>query len=301
MAFQGWLNRLLARAGARPPPGPRRAEAARESAEAATGIGADPGEARILIADDHAVNRLVLRTMLRVFGFRADEAADGKEALEACKARPYDLILMDCHMPNVDGIECARLIRALGGIRPVIVGITAEASADTRNVCLKAGMDRVIQKPVEENDLREILSPWKAPKKAAGPGPRKDPDPSLWVDQARLIRLVENTRLRDQGYRVQAFAQFRTDAVFLRSILREAGSSGKAGELKAAAHGLQGLCLTMGLNRLAETCRRLEAASLSGAAPDWSPVLGDLETAFEPSLAALGRALGIAPGSPDDR
>jgi HPt (histidine-containing phosphotransfer) domain-containing protein len=111
------------------------------------------------------------------------------------------------------------------------------------------------------------------------------------VDLARLGDLVRKTRLRDPAYRTKAWEQFRSDTDTLRGALRDAGRSGNVRELKDAAHGLKGLCLTMGLQRLADTCRRIEVVSLEGGQRDWSPALSDMEAAYGPSLADLGRAL----------
>jgi signal transduction histidine kinase/CheY-like chemotaxis protein len=266
-----------------------------ESAPEAAGQAAGKGEARILIVEDYPLNRMVLQGQLNVLGFRADEAEDGKVALEACAKRAYDLILMDCHMPNMDGIECTRRIRSMPGPRPAIIGVTADALPETRKSCLAAGMDRVLLKPLQEGELRKILAPWKAPGENASPGPGGRPRASEWVDFGRLDRLAQATRFRDPEYRKKAIAQFRTDAQALHDSLREAGRSGDAGRLKDAAHGLKGLSLTLGLDRLADTCKRIEAAS-AGASPDWSPVLADLDTAFASSLADLDRWLDAAPG-----
>jgi HPt (histidine-containing phosphotransfer) domain-containing protein len=158
-------------------------------------------------------------------------------------------------------------------------------------------MDRVILKPVEAADLRSILSPWKSFPGEAG-SPRPVSRASEWVDLERLGNLVQRTRLRDPAYRNKALEQFRSDTETLRGVLREAGRSGNARELKDAAHGLKGLCLTLGLNRLADACRRLEVVSLEAGQRDWSRALSDLEAAYGPSLADLGRALETQPGMP---
>jgi CheY-like chemotaxis protein len=269
-----------------------RTEEAAESADPASAEGtlASPEGPRILIVEDHPLNRMVLKGMLEIHGFRADEAHDGKQALDAWAARPYDLILMDCHMPVMDGMECTRRLRALEGPRPVIIGVTADAQAETLNNCLRAGMDRVILKPLEEKELRDILAPWITARGGMAQEARPGANPA-WVDAARLGRLIQQTRLRDPEYRKRAFAQFQADAESLRAALREAGRSGRPGDLKEPAHGLKGLCLTMGLDRLADACKRLEATSLAEEPQDWSPVLAELEEAFEPSLADLRRFL----------
>jgi signal transduction histidine kinase/CheY-like chemotaxis protein len=256
----------------------------------AEGAVGSPGGPRILIVEDHPLNRMVLEGMLEAHGFKADEAHDGKQALDAWAAGPYDLILMDCHMPVMDGLECTRRLRAMEGPRPVIIGVTADAMAETRNSCLRAGMDQVILKPLNEKELRSILAPWIAARGRKIPEERRDANPD-WVDAPRLGRLIQQTRLRDPEYRKRAFAQFQADAESLRAALREAGRSGRPGNLKDPAHGLKGLCLTMGLDRLAEACKRLEAASLAAEPQDWSPVLAELEAAFDPSLADLRRIL----------
>jgi len=246
--------------------------------------------ARILVVDDHPLNRMVLRTLLEGLGFLSDEAASGEVALRACAERPYDLVFLDYHMPVMNGLECAKRIRDLGGAQPVIVGITADALPESRATCLAAGMDRVILKPVETADLRSILSPWTSFPEKALPS-RSESQASEWLDVERLGNLVQRTRLRDPDYRNKAWEQFRSDTETLRQSLREAGRSGNVRELKDAAHGLKGLCLTMGLNRLAEACRRLEVASQESGRTDWSPALSDLEAAYGPSLADLARAL----------
>ena len=252
-----------------------------------------PRGPRILIVEDHPLNRMVLRSMLEVHGFRADEAQDGKEALDAWAASgPYDLVFMDCHMPVMDGLACTRRFRAMEGPRPVIVGVTADAMEENRRNCLRAGMDQVILKPLDEKELRAILAPWSGTRGGTAADARRGPD-AAWVDTSRLGRLIQQTRLRDPEYRKRAFAQFRADAESLRDALREAGRSGRPGNLKDPAHGLKGLCLTMGLDRLADACKRLEAASLAVEPQDWSPVLAELEEAFEPSLADLRRILEV--------
>ena len=114
---------------------------------------------RVLIAEDNAVNQRVAVRMLEKLGLRADVAADGQEAVRLFEMRPYDLILMDCQMPEMDGYEASRQIRRMerASERAVIVAMTAEAMNGARENCLAAGMDDYIAKPVRLEDLAEML------------------------------------------------------------------------------------------------------------------------------------------------
>jgi signal transduction histidine kinase/ligand-binding sensor domain-containing protein/ActR/RegA family two-component response regulator len=114
---------------------------------------------RILLAEDNSINQKVALLMLAKMGYLADVAADGREVLEALKRQSYDLILMDVQMPEMDGLEATRKIRAeLAPERqPRIVAMTANALDDHREACLAAGMDDFLAKPVLSEDLREAL------------------------------------------------------------------------------------------------------------------------------------------------
>jgi PAS domain S-box-containing protein len=114
---------------------------------------------RILIAEDNPTNQRVAALMLRKLGFRPDVVANGKEALEASGRIPYDLILMDCQMPEMDGYEATRLLRRASGpmAGTKIVAMTANAIQGDREKCLEAGMDDYISKPVRTEDLTEVL------------------------------------------------------------------------------------------------------------------------------------------------
>jgi signal transduction histidine kinase/ActR/RegA family two-component response regulator len=115
---------------------------------------------RVLVAEDNQTNQIVIRAMVSKLGHRADLVANGLEAVDAVRQRPYALVLMDVMMPEMDGLEATRLIRALPGPlgRIPIFGLTAHAAAAEHAACLAAGMDRVITKPVTIAALAEPIN-----------------------------------------------------------------------------------------------------------------------------------------------
>lgn len=115
---------------------------------------------RILIADDHSGSRRALQLVLRWLKCPADVAENGREAVEAVRARDYDIVFMDVVMPRMDGLEATRRIRrdcsgAGGG--PRIVGMSADGTSENRDVCLRVGMDEFLPKPIDVEALVRIL------------------------------------------------------------------------------------------------------------------------------------------------
>jgi signal transduction histidine kinase/ligand-binding sensor domain-containing protein/CheY-like chemotaxis protein len=118
-----------------------------------------PSPMRILLAEDNSVNQKVGLLLLERLGYRADVAANGLEVLAALRRQSYDLILMDVQMPEMDGLEAARRIRAEPppGLQPRIVAMTANALRGDREACLAAGMDDYLSKPILLDDLRAAI------------------------------------------------------------------------------------------------------------------------------------------------
>jgi CheY-like chemotaxis protein len=115
---------------------------------------------RVLLAEDNVVNQKVALHLLAAIGFRADLAGNGLEVLEALKRQPYDVVLMDVQMPEMDGLEAARRILAEQpdpAKRPWIIAITANAIQGDREICLAAGMDDYISKPIRKEELSSAL------------------------------------------------------------------------------------------------------------------------------------------------
>ncbi len=124
---------------------------------------ASNGEAlQILLAEDNAINALLTRTLLEAEGAVVDTVEDGALALEAVSKKQYDLIFMDMRMPNMDGLESTRKIRALGYERPIIA-LTANAFDDDRNACFDSGMNDFMTKPVSAEELSEMVVNWTKP------------------------------------------------------------------------------------------------------------------------------------------
>lgn len=139
-------------------PANRKVEARQER-----GIGVNRNHViRILLAEDNPVNQMVMLKMLNKLGYHADVASNGTEVLHCLELQPYDLILMDVQMPEMDGFEAARAIRKLrgSGDQPKIIAITAYALKGDREKCLAAGMDNYISKPVKLEELKAVLESY---------------------------------------------------------------------------------------------------------------------------------------------
>jgi signal transduction histidine kinase/CheY-like chemotaxis protein len=124
---------------------------------------------RVLLAEDNPVNQRVGKSILMKAGVNADIAENGRLAVEMCAVAPYDLIFMDCQMPEMDGYEAARQIRLqeTGGHRTAIIAMTADVLSGARERCLEAGMDDYVAKPIKPADLSAILQKWAAESKPA--------------------------------------------------------------------------------------------------------------------------------------
>jgi CheY-like chemotaxis protein len=115
---------------------------------------------RLLLAEDNAMNQRVAQLMLARMGYRADVAANGLEVLQALERQPYDVILMDVQMPELDGLEATRRIRRLervGFAQPWIIAMTANAMQGDREACLAAGMNDYVSKPIQGAGLQAAL------------------------------------------------------------------------------------------------------------------------------------------------
>ncbi len=164
-----WRDAVIAKAvGANP-------AAAATAAAGAAGVAAVAGaqesdtssskgaeEIRILLAEDNAINALLTRTLLEADGHFVDTVEDGVLAVEAMKTANYDLIFMDMRMPNMDGLEATRKIRAMGNVprELPIIALTANAFDDDRNACFDSGMNDFMTKPVSAEELTEMVKTW---------------------------------------------------------------------------------------------------------------------------------------------
>ncbi len=144
---------ILPFAVAQPPPEPAKRAAVTPRA------GADR---RILLAEDNPVSCLVARSQLEGLGYQVDVAENGLEVLDALEERDYDLVLMDCQMPELDGYETTRRIRQreVGERHTPVIAVTAHAMAGDREKCLAAGMDDYVSKPFREKALADVLESW---------------------------------------------------------------------------------------------------------------------------------------------
>jgi PAS domain S-box-containing protein len=209
---------------------------------------------RILVAEDNLTNRRLALEQLRVLGYRADSVTNGAEAVEAVAQGRYDLIFMDCMMPEMDGFAATRAIRRYEsrlGRHTRIVAMTANALVSDREACLQAGMDGYLPKPVRLDALQRVLEESyskRAPEPVARDGGEK---PDSVLDIARLSGIFQ-----DDAAAVGSFLRSALpDIAALVRALRGARSSERRGRL---AHELKGVAANLGAQRLAAAATALE-------------------------------------------
>jgi signal transduction histidine kinase/DNA-binding response OmpR family regulator len=240
---------------------------------------------RILLAEDNVVNQKLALRLLEKLGYRADVVANGLETLEALERQPYDLLLSDVQMPEMDGLEATRRIieRWPEGERPWIVAMTAEAMSGDRERCLEAGMNDYLAKPIRVDELVAAIkrTPRRGPAKMGSARPHEGP-----IDPDVLMRLAEGTG-GDTPFVTELIQQFVEDSPALVAAARAGLEAGAAEEVRVAAHTLKSNAATFGAHELAERCRSLEGSAKLGALEDGGVQVDGVERELDLVRASL--------------
>ena len=267
---------------------------------------------RILLVEDNLVNQAVSRAMLEYFGCRMDAVGNGREALEAIAGAHYDLILMDCQMPLMDGYEATRAIRereAFGDRRIPIVALTAHAMEGDREICLEAGMDDYLSKPYKPEELHSVLIRWLGPASdrgeegqkgtearlapfphAGGEEETKECPPGRQPIDAKALAAIRALDVKGTGHILEKVVRmFFDSSPVLLSAMHEAAVADDRDALSRAAHTLKSASANLGALPLSYLCREMEMQSRTGKVESAASLIADIEAEYARALAALER------------
>ena len=245
---------------------------------------------RILVAEDNPVNQQVALGLLRKLGHSVDVVGDGAEAVEAVRLLPYDLVLMDVQMPEMDGLEATRAIRSLAiqASQIPIVAMTANAMRGDDQICLDAGMNGYISKPIDRRKLTEVLAQYSGlepPRPPAAPIVQAGPA----VDFSVLDTLKDDL---EADTVIAILVKFMEDAS-ARAIEATAALGRQDFErIRREAHTIKGAAASLGLSAIRDACLATEAAARAGQGLEAAlPVLTETIDALPVHLAASLYAL----------
>jgi CheY-like chemotaxis protein len=272
---------------------------------------------RILLAEDNPTNQKLAVIILGRLGYRADLAANGLEAWQALERQPYDVVLMDMQMPELDGLEATRRIRQeLPALRqPHIIAMTANAMQGDREACLAAGMNDYVSKPIRIEELVAALSTSRPlesgprPELQAleiraddsssppaqpveGPGARVQPEPDGALSDARVLdpRALEELLATLGGERSNLkiiIDSFLTDGPGLLDELDGFVEAGDAAGVRRAAHSLKSNGADFGATTFAERCKELEMMGKSGELDGAAELAARIRAEYRNVAAAL--------------
>jgi two-component system sensor histidine kinase/response regulator len=239
---------------------------------------------RILLAEDNTTNQQVGLAILKKLGFRADAVANGKEAIKALETIPYDLVLMDVQMPEMDGLEATSQIR--NPQSPVrnhdipIIAITAHAMKGDREKCLEGGMDDYVSKPIEPQELVEAIE-----RQLAGSAQAAESTPSVKTAPLEKEAFDRSALLNRLGGDEEVFEQ--VIGVFMKDIpdqleqLKQGLGHKDASLVERQAHRIKGASANVGAQALRDVAFETEMAGREGNLDRAAPLVGNLEQEFE--------------------
>jgi len=236
----------------------------------------------ILLAEDHPVNTKLAVKLLKDAGFAVITAGNGREALDRLEQKEVDLVLMDIQMPEMDGLEAARHIRAQGKHADLpIIAMTAHAMAGDRSRCLEAGMNDYLSKPVRQDLLIGMISRWlghgsgtstdyhaattsgSLSRKPAPPEPPAKGD-SPPINLKKALSLVSG----DRGFLVELLREYVGDIPQRLEKMGEAITAADADQVRRAAHSIKGASTSLGTEKVGALALRLEARAATGNLED---------------------------------
>ncbi|HKV06682.1 MAG TPA: ATP-binding protein [Thermoanaerobaculia bacterium] len=248
---------------------------------------------RILTAEDNPINQLVITEHLKAWGHDVLAVSNGLEALEALETGEFDLVLMDCQMPHLDGYEATQRIRQISGPagRLPIIALTAHAIREELDKCLAVGMNDHITKPFRGEVLKRKIERWlgsdpNALEETAGGLPEPAPE-EVTLDERQLESLRAIGRESDSGPQFMARLLERFESQPYLDELRGALERGDRAALKARAHALKGSSAFMGAARLPRLCVQLELLASEGTPEECRCQIDRIEAEHRKVLAEL--------------
>ena len=258
---------------------------------------------RALVADDNKLNQQVARLLLEALNIDVELVENGMEAVAAFDGSNYDLVFLDCQMPELDGYAATRIIKRLQAQRAEktpIIAMTANALEGSREDCLAAGMDDYMAKPIEPAELERVIKIWSAREKIGKPREALQSNTEPPVPQNRILSAkehkVENEAIIDYATLLGRFNEKNTKQ--LLGMFAESARDEVAGletqftaadytKLKAAAHAFKGACATICAPGLAANLQKLEEASLLSDNEQCRLLLDQINSKVESALAEV--------------
>ena len=265
----------------------------------------------ILLVEDNRINQRLALELLAELGYDSDVAANGLEALEALKKKPYDIILMDCQMPEMDGFEATSHIRRDWPEKqqPRIIAVTANALKGDREICLNAGMDDYISKPIVEGELVQALKHWgemgkgqgnlSSDKKPDGIGGIVRPDGSAEIKPDSVLDRQTIDGMKPP-LREELIDLFQQDFPTAFEKLKRYAETRDAQKLEKEAHRFKGSCAGIGAKNMAILCKILQQKGQDADFPRIDHILDDLGSEYRQTIRELTRVYAY-PKPADDQ
>jgi len=232
-----------------------------------------PGQrARVLVVDDNATNRKVAELHLQALGFACRLASGAEEALRILEAEPFEIVLMDCEMPGIDGFEATRRIRAreAPGTHQIVLALTAHSVEGARERCTAAGMDGYLSKPLRREVLNAVISRWLLGQAAPQALPEEEPIP---LDAHSWEGLAYLESVSGPGAIGELVEDFERDVFGRLEHMQEALDLGDTDTLAHLAHDLKSNAATLGVVRISTDAARLERLAREGENPELAQLL----------------------------
>ncbi len=235
---------------------------------------------RVLVAEDNEVNQLVARSLLEAQGYEVEVVSTGYEAVMALERTAYDVVFMDCQMPEMDGFTATQEIRRREGSarRTPIIALTAHAMPSERERCLTVGMDDFLSKPYKPADLKAVLLPLLSDARFDDPSRLENQPAHLTWEQSVGEQLANLENACDQATVAGLIDLFVEDSTRYLSDLRQALALGDADQLLRKAHSLRGSSGNLGATNLAYLCEQIELKAAKNSLAEIAPLTEALTT-----------------------